>query len=165
MIQSKEEFIKSFLPDEVEKIELTQINMDITDLGLADILRNLNKLYPYNTRSRNAIISGKTVVGVLCRTDTLSPLSGLFILICADHLIDKFEMMATNYLVLCLSEKTMRSEEKIDNAIYNLTDYLVNNYSETIRNLADFYRRFVYNPSELDESNSNNNDDYQTDDF
>ena len=78
MIQSKEEFIKSFLPDEVEKIELTQINMDITDLGLADILRNLNKLYPYNTRSRNAIISGKTVVGVLCRTDTLSPLCWSF---------------------------------------------------------------------------------------
>ena len=90
MIQSKEEFIRSFLPDEVENIELTQINMDITDLGLADILRNLNKMYPYNTRSRNSIISGKTVVGVLCRTQTLSPLSGLFILICADHLIDKF---------------------------------------------------------------------------
>ena len=44
MIQSKEEFIRSFLPDEVENIELTQINMDITDLGLADILRNLNKI-------------------------------------------------------------------------------------------------------------------------
>ena len=113
MIQTKEEFIRSFLPDEVENIELTQINMDITDLGLADILRNLNKLYPYNTRSRNAIISGKTVVGVLCRTETLAPLSGLFVLICADQLIDKFEIMATNYLVLCLSEKTMRSEEKI----------------------------------------------------
>ena len=108
MIQSKEEFIRSFLPDEVENIELTQINMDITDLGLADILRNLNKLYPYNTRSRNAIISGKTVVGVLCRTETLAPLSGLFILICADQIIDKFEMMATNYLVLCLSPRMGR---------------------------------------------------------
>ena len=143
MIQSKEEFIKSFLPDEVEKIELTQINMDITDLGLADILRNLNKLYPYNTRSRNAIISGKTVVGVLCRTDTLSPLSGLFILICADHLIDKFEMMATNYLVLCLSEKTMRSDDEINKAISGLTNYLVVNYRDTIKNISDFYRRFV----------------------
>ena len=164
MIQSKEEFIKSFLPDEVEKIELTQINMDITDLRLADILRNLNKLYPYNTRSRNAIISGKTVVGVLCRTDTLSPLSGLFILICADHLIDKFEMMATNYLVLCLSEKTMRSDDEINKAISGLTNYLVVNYRDTIKNISDFYRRFVYDPSEMDENNSDN-DDYQTDDF
>ena len=164
MIQSKEEFIRSFLPDEVENIELTQINMDITDLGLADILRNLNKLYPYNTRSRNAIISGKTVVGVLCRTDTLSPLSGLFILICADHLIDKFEMMATNYLVLCLSEKTMRSDEKINNAISDLTNYLVVNYNDTIKSLSNFYRKFIYDPSELDEESSDN-DDYQTDDF
>ena len=164
MIQSKEEFIRSFLPDEVENIELTQINMDITDLGLADILRNLNKMYPYNTRSRNSIISGKTVVGVLCRTQTLSPLSGLFILICADHLIDKFEMMATNYLVLCLSEKTMRSDDAINNAIYNLTDYLITNYRDTIKNISDFYRRFVYDPSEMDENDSNN-DNYQTDDF
>ena len=164
MIQSKEEFIRSFLPDEVENIELTQINMDITDLGLADILRNLNKMYPYNTRSRNSIISGKTVVGVLCRTQTLSPLSGLFILICADHLIDKFEMMATNYLVLCLSEKTMRSDDAINNAIYNLTDYLIANYRDTIKNISDFYRKYIFDPSEMDENNSDN-DDYQTDDF
>ena len=164
MIQSKEEFIRSFLPDEVENIELTQINMDITDLGLADILRNLNKMYPYNTRSRNSIISGKTVVGVLCRTQTLSPLSGLFILICADHLIDKFEMMATNYLVLCLSEKTMRSDDAINNAIYNLTDYLIANYRDTIKNISDFYRKYIFDPSEIDDNDSDN-DDYQTDDF
>ena len=164
MIQSKEEFIRSFLPDEVENIELTQINMDITDLGLADILRNLNKMYPYNTRSRNSIISGKTVVGVLCRTQTLSPLSGLFILICADHLIDKFEMMATNYLVLCLSEKTMRSDDTINNAIYNLTDYLIANYRDTIKNIGDFYRKYIFDPSEM-EDNDSDNDDYQTDDF
>ena len=164
MIQSKEEFIRSFLPDEVENIELTQINMDITDLGLADILRNLNKMYPYNTRSRNSIISGKTVVGVLCRTQTLSPLSGLFILICADHLIDKFEMMATNYLVLCLSEKTMRSDDAINNAIYNLTDYLIANYRDTIKNISDFYRKYIFDPSEMDDNDSDN-DDYQIDDF
>ena len=164
MIQSKEEFIRSFLPDEVENIELTQINMDITDLGLADILRNLNKMYPYNTRSRNSIISGKTVVGVLCRTQTLSPLSGLFILICADHLIDKFEMMATNYLVLCLSEKTMRSDDAINNAIYNLTDYLIANYRDTIKNIGDFYRKYIFDPSEMDEDEESD-DDYQTDDF
>ena len=121
-------------------------------------------MYPYNTRSRNSIISGKTVVGVLCRTQTLSPLSGLFILICADHLIDKFEMMATNYLVLCLSEKTMRSDDAINNAIYNLTDYLIANYRDTIKNIGDFYRKYIFDPSEMEDNNSDN-DDYQTDDF
>lgn len=159
MIQSKEEFIRSFLPDEVEHIELTHINMDITDLGLADILRNLNAMYPYNSRSRNEIISGKTVTGVLCKTETLAPLSGLFVIIGADSLMDKFEMMATNYLVLCISEKTMRSEDKINNSIYGLTDYLIANYKDIIRNLPDFYRKFIYNPDE------DSQDDYETDDF
>lgn len=161
MVQSKEDFIRSFLPDEVEEIELTNINMDITDLGLADILRNLNKIYPYNTRSRNAIISGRLVVGVLCKTETLSPLSGLFVLIGADNLMDKFEIIATNYIVLCLSEKTMRSDEKIDNAILGLTDYLVNNYHDIIKNLPDFYRKFIYSPDDDDFDNQ----DYSTEDY
>lgn len=159
MIQSKEDFIRSFLPDEVEKIELTQINLDITDLSLADILRNLNALYPENSRSRNALISGKIVVGVLCRTETLSPLSGLFVLICADELIDKFEIMAKNYLVVCLSEKTMRSDDKIRAAILKFTDYLVDAYRDSIKDISNFYRKFVY-MEEPDDS-----DDYQTDDF
>lgn len=158
MTQSKEDFIRSYLPDEVENIELTTINMDITDLGLADVLRNLNQLYPYNTRSRNAIMSGKLVVGVLCKTETLAPLSGLFILIGSDSLMGKFEIMATNYLVLCLSEKTMRSDDRIANAILNLTDYLVNNYHGIISNLPDFYRKFVYSPDEDDY-------DYETEDY
>lgn len=160
MTQSKEDFIRSYLPDEVENIELTTINMDITDLGLADVLRNLNRLYPYNTRSRNAIMSGKLVVGVLCKTETLAPLSGLFVLIGSDKLMGKFEIMATNYLVLCLSEKTMRSDDRIANAILNLTEYLVNNYHGIIANLPDFYRKFIYSPDEDDYEN-----DYETEDY
>ena len=69
-------------------------------------------------------------------------------------------MMATNYLVLCLSEKTMRSDDAINNAIYNLTDYLITNYRDTIKNLSDLYRRFIYDPSETEDS-----DEYRTDDF
>lgn len=164
MVQSKEDFIRSFLPDEVETVELTQINMDLTDLGLADILRNLNKLYPYNTRSRNAIISGKTIIGVLCKTETLYPLSGLFVIIGADHLMDKFEMMSTNYLVLCLSEKTMRSDESINDAIYKFTDYLVVNYRDVIKNLPDMYRKFIYSPSD-EEMGVDEDDDYETDEY
>ena len=118
-------------------------------------------MYPYNSRSRNSIISGKTIIGVLCKTETLYPLSGLFVIIGADHLMDKFEMMSTNYLVLCLSEKTMRSDDSINNAIYNFTEYLIQNYRDTIKNLASFYRQFIYDPSELVDSD----DDYQTDDY
>ena len=164
MVQSKEEFIKSFLPDDVENVELTQINMDITDLGLADILRNLNKLYPYNTRSRNSIISGKTIIGVLCKTETLNPLSGLFVIIGAESALEKFQIMATNYLVLCIPEKTMRSDDLINEAIYNFTKYLVENYKDSIYNIADLYRKFIYDASE-DDSDDDSQDDYETDDF
>lgn len=146
MIQTKEEFIRSFLPDKVEHIELTQINMDVTDLGLGDILRNLNEMYPYNTRSRNAIESGETVVGVLCKTKTLTPLQGLFILVASDSL--DFELISTNYIVICISEKTISDQEKINATIYKLTEYLAKNFHDTMPSLADFYRKFIYDPEE-----------------
>jgi len=142
MVQTKEEFIKKFLPDSIETLELTQINMDATDLGLADILRNLNALYPYNSRNRNAIESGTMAVGVLCKTKTLDPLQGLFVLVASDDL--DFELISTNYLVICMSEKAIRSAEKIEDAIYKLTNYLVKNYKDSMPNLADFYRKYIY---------------------
>ncbi len=149
MVQTKEEFIKSFLPDTVENIELTQISMDITDLGLGDILRNINKIYPYNSRTRNSIISGNTVVGVLCKTKLLYPLMGIFILVSSDKL--SFDLISTNYLVVCISEKAIRDNDSINNAIYNLTTYLLENYKNILRDLPEFYRKFIYDPSELDE--------------
>ncbi len=150
MIQSKQEFIKSFLPDQVENIELTQINMDATDLGLADILRNLNEMYPCNTRTRNAIESGSMVVGVLCKTTTLEPLQGLFVLIASDNL--DFELISTNYIVICISEKTIKNAESINSTLYDLTEYLAANFNETMPNLADFYRKYIYDPSEDEDS-------------
>lgn len=160
MIQSKEDFIKSFLPDQVENIELTQINMDATDLGLADILRNLNEIYPINTRTRNAMQSGSMVVGVLCKTTTLDPMQGLFILVSADNL--EFELVSTNYIIICISEKTIQKAESINNAIFNLTEYLILNYKDVIPNLADFYRKFIYDPSE--DEGDYDDDEYDPDD-
>lgn len=157
MVQTKQDFIKSFLPDQVENIELTQINLDATDLGLADILRNLNEIYPANSRTRNAIESGSTVIGVLCKTETLNPMQGLFVLVGADHL--EFELVSTNYIIICISEKTLRKQESILDAIDNLTSYLIKNYKDTIPNLADFYRKFIYDMSE-DEDDSDDTDYY-----
>ena len=58
----------------------------------------------------------------------------------------------------------MRSDDKINNAIYGLTEYLVQNYRDTIKNLPDFYRKFIYFPEdgELDDSQD---DDYETDEY
>ena len=57
----------------------------------------------------------------------------------------------------------MRSDEEINKAISSLTNYLVVNYRDTIKNLAGFYRKFVYDPSECEEEQEDDND--QTDDF
>lgn len=161
MVQSKSDFIKSFLPDQVENIELTQINMDATDLGLADILRNLNEVYPINSRTRNAIESGSTVIGVLCKTVTLEPMQGLFILVAADDL--EFELISTNYIIICISEKTIRKQDLILDAIDNLTSYLIKNYRDTLPNLADFYRKFIYDMAEDDDSDDSDEDRYYDD--
>ena len=53
----------------------------------------------------------------------------------------------------------MRSDDKIRAAILKFTDYLVDAYRDSIKDISNFYRKFVY-MEEPDDS-----DDYQTDDF
>jgi hypothetical protein len=146
MNTTKEEFIRSFLPDSVRDLEYTSINLDITDLSIADILRNLNKTYAINTRARNAIISGNMVVCVLCKTDTIEPLKGIFIVLTNEEL--EMNFYSSQYLVLCISECNITTDSKIVEVSDNITDYLANNFDGVISNLADFYRKFVYDPDE-----------------
>ena len=40
MTTTKQEFVKTFLPESVRDISFAQIDLDITDLSLADVLRN-----------------------------------------------------------------------------------------------------------------------------
>ena len=147
MIENKIDFLKSFLPPTVKDIDYTQINLDITDLSFSDILRNLNKLYPVNSRNRNAIEEGQMALGVLCKTETIEPYSGVFLLICQKDL--DVEILSKNYIVLCISEQRIRSEDDLATLMEDITSYLIKNYYETMRNLPDFYRKFVYNESEL----------------
>ena len=147
MIENKLSFLKSFLPPTVTDIEYTHINLDITDLSFSDILRNLNKLYPPNSRNRNAIESGEMALGVLCRTETVDPYNGIFLLICQKDL--DVNIISKNYIVLCISEQRIRNEESLVTLMDDITAYLIKYYYDTLRNLPDFYRKFVYNESEL----------------
>lgn len=147
MIENKIDFLKSFLPDTVKDIDYTQINLDITDLSFSDILRNLNKLYPPNSRNRNAIESGEMALGVLCKTETIEPYSGVFLLVCKKDL--EVKIASRSYIVLCISEQRIRSENSLMELMEDITSFLIKNYYETMRNLPDFYRKFVYNETEL----------------
>ena len=147
MIESKIDFLKTFLPESVKDIDFTQINLDITDLSFSDILRNLNKLYPPNSRNRNAIEVGEMALGVLCKTETLDPYSGVFLLVCQKDL--DVNILSKNYIVLCISEQRIRTETSLMDLMEDITGYLIKNYYESMRNLPDFYRKFVYNETEL----------------
>ena len=147
MIENKEDFLKTFLPDSVNSIDLTQVNPDTTDLSFSDILRNLNKLYPVNSRNRNAIESGEMALGVLCKSEALEPYSGVFLLVCQKDL--DVNILSKNYIVLCISESRIKTEDELISLMDDITAFLIKNYYESMRNLPEFYKRFVYNESEL----------------
>jgi len=147
MIENKIDFLKTFLPESVKEIDYTQINLDITDLSFSDILRNLNKLYPPNSKNRHLIESGEMALGVLCKSETLEPYSGVFLLVCEKDL--EVNILSRNYIVLCISEQRIRTEESLMDLMDDITGYLIKNYYEMMRNLPDFYRKFVYNETEL----------------
>lgn len=151
MIENKIDFMKSFLPESVREIEYTQINLDITDLSFSDILRNLNRLYPPNSKNRNAIESGEMALGVLCKSETLEPYSGVFLIVCKKDL--EINILSRNYIVLCISEQRIRTEVSLMDLMEDITGYLIKNYYEMMRNLPDFYRKFIYNETELYEDN------------
>ena len=157
MVENKVDFLKTFLPNTVKDIDYTQINLDVTDLSLSDILRNLNKLYPPNSKNRVSIESGEMVLGVLCKSETLEPYNGVFILVCQKDI--DVEIVSCNYIVLCISETRIKTELALQELMDDITKYLISNHSQYMRNLPDFYRKFVYNESELYE------DDYESSDY
>ena len=147
MINDKNSLLKTILPDTVKDIDYTQINLDICDLSISDILRNLNTMYPPNSRNRNKIADGELALGVLCKTKTLEPYSGLFILITKTGIETNF--MSYQYIVLCISEDRIKNEESLIDLIDDITKYLISSYSSDMNNLPDFYRKYVYNESEI----------------
>lgn len=158
MIANKEDFIKKYLPESVKSIDMTTVNLDITDLSLTDILRNLNKLYPPNSRSRLAVEGGEKVLGVKCISDSLEPYSGVFLIIGNKDL--DVEVVSCDHIVLYISETRIKSETLLETLMLDITDFLIHNYSKSMRNLPDFYKKYVYNEAELYDD-----DDYVSSDY
>lgn len=149
MLGTKEDFIKSFLPDSVMEIDFAQINLDITDLSLSDILRNINSTYPKNSRKRNMMTSGMGAVGILCKTETLCPMNGLFLLITGNHI--NVELASRRYIVLCVDESKITNDMDIAQSVAKITNALVTQFQDDIDNLGDFYRKYIYDPYEEEE--------------
>lgn len=142
----KQEFIQSFLPETVDDICSAQIDLDISDLSIADVLRNINKTFPLNSRNRNSIANGELAVTVLCKSDTLYPISGIFLVIVGKGI--KIEVMSKNYIVIGVSEENIKTDEGIKSIIDNITKYLIANFKDFLQKFNDFYVKFVFDDYE-----------------
>ena len=154
----KNSTLRSILPPEVKEMDHTQINLDTTDWSLADILRNLNKLYPVNTRNRNKIQDGEMILSVLCKSETLYPYAGLFLIIGKKDL--DIDIISKNFIVLTISEMRIRNDLSISELMEDITRFLINHYQKSLKNLPDFYRKYVYDETEL-----YMDEEYQSDEY
>lgn len=157
MVTNKQEFVKTFLPEKIENISFAQIDMDITDLSLADILRNVNKTFPQNTRSRNAIASGTMAVGILCKTELLYPLAGLLLIITGDE--NEIEIVSKNYVVISVQEDMITNDDDIKHILDGITKYIISSFRNCIEKFNEFYIKFVYDAYELELEEDNYTDE------
>ena len=148
MITSKHDFVRTFLPECVKDINFAQIDMDITDLALADILRNVNKTFPKNSKIRNLIKSGHHAVGILCRTELLYPLSGLLLIVTGND--TELEIVSRNYIVIGIQEDRITNDDDIKDILDGITRYIIKEFKETIPQFNEFYAKFVYDAYELE---------------
>lgn len=148
MTTSKQEFVKTFLPDTVESINFAQIDLDISDLSLADVLRNANKTFPKNSRIRNAITSGHHAVGILCKTELLYPLSGILLIITGND--TEIEIVSRNYIVIAVQEDSITNDDDIKVILDDITKYIVTSFKDSIEKFEEFYVKFIYDAYEME---------------
>jgi hypothetical protein len=158
MTTSKQEFVRTFLPDTVQNVNFAQIDLDITDLSIADVLRNVNKTFPKNTRIRNAIASGQHAVGVLCKTELLYPIAGLLLIVTGND--TDIEIVSKNYIVISVQEDMLTNDDDIKHIIDGITKYIVVSFRDCIAKFNDFYAKFIYDPYEMEIDPTESDEDY-----
>lgn len=147
----KYKMLKNILPETVTQVNFAVIDMDITMLSIADVLRNINRTFPLHTSARNAIANGQMAVAVLCQTEYLKPLNGLIIVICGNG--EDVHIRSKEYIVMSVAEDTIQSNDKVLDMLDRFTNYLIKNYGEVIPSFDKFYTYFVYDAYELEGDN------------
>lgn len=145
----KYQMLKEIFPEKVKQVNFASIDMDVTMLSIADILRNINRNFPRNTAARNAIANGQMAVAVMCKTDLLKPISGLIVIVCGDG--SEINVKSKDYIVVGVSEATISSSDKILDMLDKLTTYLMQNYGEIIPTFEKFYTLYVYDADEMED--------------
>lgn len=145
---TKYQMLREIFPEDIKSVNFAIIDMDVTMLSVADILRNIDRSFPRNSSSRNAIANGQMAVAVLCYTEYLKPLKGLIIVVCEDG--STINIKSKDYIVMGISENTISSNDKILDMLDKLTSYLIKNYSDIIASFEKFYTYFIYDAYELE---------------
>ncbi len=140
------ESFKDYLPDSIENIIHTEIDLDITNLTLADVMRHINHIYPKNTIAREKMANGSLAIAVLCKSEYLDPLKGVLLLFVGDDV--EIDVSSKKYAVIIISEQNIINEHRIMDVNDNLAVYLAKNYKNAVDDFNMFYNRFLYNAYE-----------------
>lgn len=143
---NKMDFIKSFLPEKTTEMKYVQIDLDATDLSIGDILRNINRAFPLNTKERNKIASGEKVVVTMLTSELLDPLQGIIIIICEDA--RDINLISQNYMILAISETFICSNNGIQTTLDRIATYLCQYYKDSVYKFKELYAKYIYDEDE-----------------
>lgn len=146
MVYDKKDFIREFLPDSIQDVSYAQIDLDISDMSISDILRNINRTYPKNSKCRNQISSGQLAVAVMCKSEYMYPLRGLLIIVA--NTSRPIELVSKDYIIMTVSDDDISKEENIIHIISAFTKYLIDNFANVFDQFQEFYVKYVYDPEE-----------------
>ena len=141
----KKKFLKEFLPDSVEDLQLIHIDLEMTGLTLVDILRNINKAFPQNSKDRYAMIDGKKLIAVICKSDLIYPISGIILLVGGDLDI---KIQSKNYVLISVNEADIASEDRLNSINNDIMVYLAKMLMPNVKAFNDFSNRSLYNDYE-----------------
>lgn len=135
-------FLKKFFPKSVRNYTVTTIDLDITDLSIADILRNTNRAIPQNSRLRNALSGGLHAIVIQCKSTLLEPLSGLLLIITGEDV--ELNIYSREYMILNINEEMISTESDIQETMEYITRHLILNYRDILYSFHNFYAKFVF---------------------
>ena len=141
----KKKFLMSFLPESVEDLKVIHIDLELTGLTLCDILRNINKSFPKNSKDRYDMMDGKKLIAVICKSDLLYPISGIILLVGGNLDI---RIKSRNYVLISVNEADIADEETLDHVNTDIMVYLAKTLMPYVKAFNEFSNRSLYNDYE-----------------
>lgn len=141
----KKKFLMSFLPESVEDLKVIHIDLELTGLTLCDILRNINKSFPKNSKDRYDMMDGKKLIAVICKSDLLYPISGIILLVGGNLDI---RIKSRNYVLISVNEADIADEESLDHVNTDIMVYLAKTLIPYVKAFNEFSNRSLYNDYE-----------------